>query len=234
MYELFQALEIAFKLIVSLDSNVIEIVFLSLKVTLFALVISCFLGLPIGCLIATNDFIGKNIILVLINTLMALPPVIVGLFVYMFFSKSGPLGWLEILYTPKAMILAQTIIITPIILALSRQIFEDFFQEYKDFFISISLSKFKILSTIIWDARFSIITVALAGFGRGISEVGAVIIVGGNINHFTRVITTSIALETSMGNLPFAMALGLILLIIAICINFFLMSLKITAKKNEY
>ena len=234
MLELFQALDIAFKLIINFDHNVIEIVLLSLKVTLLALLISCLIALPLGSLIATNDFFGKNIVLVLINSMMSLPPVIVGLFVYMFFSKSGPLGWLEILYTPKAMILAQTIIITPIILALARQVFEDFYHEYKDFLISLNLSKSKILLTIIWDARFSILTVALAGFGRGISEVGAVIIVGGNINHFTRVITTSIALETSMGNLPFAMALGLILLLIAVIINLILMSLKMSSNKNEF
>ena len=234
MYEFFQASEIAFKLLVNFDPNILEIVFLSLKVTLIALLFSCIIGLPLGSYIATNNFFGKNFVLVIINTLMSLPPVIVGLLVYMFFSKSGPLGWFEILYTPKVMILAQTIIITPIVLALSRQIFEDFFQEYKDFFYSLNLSKSEVLFTIIWDARFSVITVALAGFGRGISEVGAVIIVGGNINHFTRVMTTSIALETSMGNLPFALALGLILLCIAIIINCILMSLKFTARKNEY
>ena len=132
------------------------------------------------------------------------------------------------------MILAQTIIITPIILALARQVFEDFFQEYKDFLISLNLSKFRMMTIVIWDARFSILTVALAGFGRGISEVGAVIIVGGNINHFTRVITTSIALETSMGNLPFAMALGLILLLIAVIINLIVMSLNLSSNKNEF
>jgi tungstate transport system permease protein len=165
---------------------------------------------------------------------MALPPVVVGLVVYMLLSKSGPLGWMNILYTPSAMILAQSIIITPIVLALSRQVIEDLENEYADFFKSLNMSKFQIIKALIWDARYSLITVSLAGFGRGIAEVGAVIIVGGNINHFTRVMTTSIALETSMGNLPFALALGIILLLISLSVNALVMALNLTSKRYAF
>ena len=149
-------------------------------------------------------------------------------------SKSGPLGWLNILYTPSAMIVAQSIIITPIVLALSRQVIEDIHNEYYDYFKSLNLTKLQIVKSLIWDARYSLITVSLAGFGRGIAEVGAVIIVGGNINHFTRVMTTSIALETSMGNLPFALALGIILLLISLSVNALVMALNLTSKKYAF
>jgi len=149
---------------------------------------------------------------------MALPPVVVGLVVYMALSKSGPLGWLNILYTPSAMIVAQSIIITPIVLALSRQVIEDIHNEYYDYFKSLNLTKLQIVKSLIWDARYSLITVSLAGFGRGIAEVGAVIIVGGNINHFTRVMTTAISLETRMGNLEYAMALGIVLILLTVLI----------------
>ena len=165
---------------------------------------------------------------------MALPPVVVGLVVYMALSKSGPLGWLNILYTPSAMIVAQSIIITPIVLALSRQVIEDIHNEYYDYFKSLNLTKFQIVKSLIWDARYSLITVSLAGFGRGIAEVGAVIIVGGNINHFTRVMTTLIALETSMGNLPFALALVIILLLISLSVNALVMALNLTSKKYAF
>ena len=213
MLEFAEAFKLALNLVLSFDSNLLEIVFLSLKVSLIALVIACIIGFSLGSLLASNKFFGRGLILIIINSFMALPPVVVGLVVYMLLSKSGPLGWMNILYTPSAMILAQSIIITPIVLALSRQVIEDLDNEYADFFKSLDMSKFQIIKTLIWDARYSLITVSLAGFGRGIAEVGAVIIVGGNINHFTRVMTTSIALETSMGNLPFALALGIILLL---------------------
>ena len=165
---------------------------------------------------------------------MALPPVVVGLAVYMLLSKSGMFGWMNILYTPSAMIIAQSIIITPIVLALSRQVIEDLNNEYSEFFVSLKISKLQIIKTLIWDARYTLITVALAGFGRGIAEVGAVIIVGGNINHFTRVMTTSIALETSMGNLPFALALGIILLLISVLINALVMAFNLTTKRYAF
>ena len=234
MIEFAEASKLALNLILSLDADILEIVILSLKVSIFALAIACIIGFSLGSLLASNKFYGRGIILIIINSLMALPPVVVGLVVYMALSKSGPLGWLNILYTPSAMIVAQSIIITPIVLALSRQVIEDIHNEYYDFFKSLNLTKFQIVKSLIWDARYSLITVSLAGFGRGIAEVGAVIIVGGNINHFTRVMTTSIALETSMGNLPFALALGIILLLISLSVNALVMALNLTSKKYAF
>ena len=234
MIEFAEASKLALNLILSLDAGILEIVILSLKVSIFALIIACVIGFSLGSLLASNKFYGRGIILVIINSLMALPPVVVGLVVYMALSKSGPLGWLNILYTPSAMIVAQSIIITPIVLALSRQVIEDIHNEYYDYFKSLNLTKFQIIKSLIWDARYSLITVSLAGFGRGIAEVGAVIIVGGNINHFTRVMTTSIALETSMGNLPFALALGIILLLISLSVNALVMALNLTSKKYAF
>ena len=234
MIEFAEASKLALNLILSLDPDILEIVILSLKVSIFALMLACLIGFSLGSFLASNKFYGRGIILIIINSFMALPPVVVGLVVYMSLSKSGPLGWLNILYTPSAMIIAQSIIITPIVLALSRQVIEDINNEYYDFFKSLNLTKFQIIKTLIWDARYSLITVSLAGFGRGIAEVGAVIIVGGNINHFTRVMTTSIALETSMGNLPFALALGIILLLISLSVNALVMTLNLTSKKYAF
>ena len=234
MIEFVEASKLALNLILSLDADILEIVILSLKVSIFALAIACIIGFSLGSLLASNKFYGRGIILIIINSLMALPPVVVGLVVYMALSKSGPLGWLNILYTPSAMIVAQSIIITPIVLALSRQVIEDIHNEYYDYFKSLNLTKLQIVKSLIWDARYSLITVSLAGFGRGIAEVGAVIIVGGNINHFTRVMTTSIALETSMGNLPFALALGIILLLISLSVNALVMALNLTSKKYAF
>ena len=234
MIEFAEASKLALNLILSLDADILEIVILSLKVSIFALAIACIIGFSLGSLLASNKFYGRGIILIIINSLMALPPVVVGLVVYMALSKSGPLGWLNILYTPSAMIVAQSIIITPIVLALSRQVIEDIHNEYYDYFKSLNLTKLQIVKSLIWDARYSLITVSLAGFGRGIAEVGAVIIVGGNINHFTRVMTTSIALETSMGNLPFALALGIILLLISLSVNALVMALNLTSKKYAF
>jgi len=234
MIEFAEAFKLALNLILSLDADILEIVILSLKVSIFALAIACIIGFSLGSLLASNKFYGRGVILIIINSLMALPPVVVGLVVYMALSKSGPLGWLNILYTPSAMIVAQSIIITPIVLALSRQVIEDIHNEYYDYFKSLNLTKLQIVKSLIWDARYSLITVSLAGFGRGIAEVGAVIIVGGNINHFTRVMTTSIALETSMGNLPFALALGIILLLISLSVNALVMALNLTSKKYAF
>ena len=234
MIEFVEAFRLAFNLIITLDANILEIVFLSLKVSLVALIVACLFGFSLGSILASSKFYGRGIVLIIINSFMALPPVVVGLAVYMLLSKSGMFGWMNILYTPSAMIIAQSIIITPIVLALSRQVIEDLNNEYSEFFKSLKISKLKIIKTLIWDARYTLITVALAGFGRGIAEVGAVIIVGGNINHFTRVMTTSIALETSMGNLPFALALGIILLLISVLINALVMAFNLTTKKYAF
>jgi len=171
---------------------------------------------------------------ILINALMGLPPVVVGLFVYLLLSRSGPLGILGLLYTPTAMVIAQILLITPLVAALSLQVLEELHTEYDEFFRSLRLSPFAKLKTLLWDGRFGLITVGLAGFGRAISEVGAVMIVGGNINHVTRIMTTAIALETSKGTLALALALGIILIGISITINALVMVMRSVAKDKIY
>ena len=213
------AAELALALVLSADPDLIEIVWLSLRVSLSAVVLSCLIGMPLGALLATTSFPGRGGVLVLVNALMGLPPVVVGLMVYLALSRSGPMGFLGLLYTPSAMIIAQTILIAPIVTALSRQVLEDMYGEYHALFRSVGLRKGQIILALIWDARLALMTVALAGFGRATAEVGAVMIGGGNIDHLTRVMTTAIALETSRGNLALAMALGLILMLLALVVN---------------
>jgi len=234
MQDFSESFRLAFTLVASGNSDLMEIIGLSLRVSLIAVAIACTLGLPIGALIATSRFRGRGVILVLLNSLMGLPPVVVGLLVYLHLSNAGPLGWLQLLYSPTAMIIAQAILITPIIAALSRQVIEDLHLEYAEQFRSLCVPLPKAIIALIWDARFSLLTVALAGFGRAIAEVGAVIIVGGNIAHLTRVMTTAIALETSKGDLPLALALGLVLLALALTINALVMALHLSAKKYSY
>ena len=234
MQDFSEAARLALTLLVSLDADLLEIIGLSLRVSLSALVVSCALGLPLGALLAISRFPGRGAVLLVVNALMGLPPVVVGLIVYLHLSNAGPLGWLQLLYTPAAMIIAQTILITPIIAALSRQVLEDLHDEYAEQFRSLSVPKHKAVAALVWDARYSLLTVALAGFGRAIAEVGAVIIVGGNIAHLTRVMTTAIALETSKGDLPLALALGIILLIIALGVNALVMAVRMTAARHAY
>ena len=231
---ILEALNKALDLVLNFDESLIEILFLSLKVSGISLLLSCIIGLPLGTFLAIKSFWGRDSVLVIFNTMMGLPPVVVGLVVYLIISRSGPLGWLGILYTPTAMIIAQMILITPIIVSLTSQIVEEIRQEYQILFKSLVIPAHKAILAYLYDARYSILTVILAGFGRAISEVGAVIIVGGNIDHLTRVMTTTIALETSKGNLTLALALGIILLIIALIINFILISLKNRAKRRMY
>ncbi len=209
----------AFRLVVQADATLLEIVSLSLRVSVGATLLACLIGLPLGAILATRDFPGKWLLTVITNTLMGMPPVVLGLLVYMLLSRAGPLGWLEMLYTPGAMILVQFLLVLPIVTALTRQIIEDSWQEYKEQFRSLCLSNTTTILTLLWDTRNGLLTAALAGFARAISEVGAVIIVGGNINHLTRVMTTAIALETSKGDLALALALGMILLSIALVVN---------------
>ena len=192
---------------------------MSLRVSLSAVIIAAILGIPLGAALAIGRFKGRQIIIIVVNAMMGLPPVVVGLCVYLILSKSGPLGVLSLLYTPTAMIMAQSILVIPIIVALSRGIIESLNEEYRDQFTSFALKQRQILSTLLWEARFALLTALLVGFGRAIAEVGAVMIVGGNINHYTRVMTTAIALETSKGNLSLALALGTILVILAIIVN---------------
>lgn len=228
------ALTIAIGLVLSGDGDLVEIVLLSLRVSLLATAIACLLGLPIGALIAIGRFRGRNFVLIFMNALMGLPPVVVGLLVYLHLSRSGPLGFLGLLYTPTAMIIAQTILIAPIIAALSRQVLEDLHAEYQEQFRSLCLSRYQTVRALLWDARFSLLTVGLAGFGRAVAEVGAVIIVGGNIDHLTRVMTTAIALETSKGDLGLALALGVILLSITLCVNAGVLAIRLTAARQAY
>ena len=234
MESFYNAFNQSFVLISSLDKELIEILLLSLKVSLSALLISCFIGLPLGALLSTTRFPLRNFFVVALNSLMGLPPVVVGLIVYIYLSRSGPLGFLNLLYTPTAMIIAQSILIIPIVGSLSYQILEDLHLQYRDLFDSFVISRSNSILAYLYDARYSLFTVVLAGFGRAISEVGAVVIVGGNIDHVTRVMTTAIALETSKGELSLALALGIILLIIAVSINIFVISLKSYGKSKGY
>ncbi len=228
------AIGLAFALLASADSDLLEIIGLSLRVSLIGLAVSCLIGLPLGALVATCRFPGRTPVLIFMNALMGLPPVVVGLIVYLQLSRTGPLGWMQLLYTPTAMIIAQTILITPIIAALSRQVLEDLHAEYSEQFRSLNVPWRAEVSALLWDGRFSLMTVALAGFGRSIAEVGAVIIVGGNIDHLTRVMTTAIALETSKGDLPLALALGLVLLVIALVVNALVFIMRQAAARFAY
>ena len=221
-------------LVVSLDKDLLEILLLSMKINFVSLFTACLIGLPTGSALAVLRFPTRKLVIATSNALMSLPPVVVGLIVYLYLSRNGPLGWLELLYTPIAMIIAQVILITPIITSLSCQIIEDLQEDYKEYFASLVIPNQKAMIAYLYDARYSLLTVILAGFGRAISEVGAVIIVGGNIDHLTRVMTTSISLETSKGNLPLALALGIILLIISLVVNFSASYFKNSAKRKTY
>ena len=228
------ALTQAFSLILSGDAALAEIFWLSVKVSLKAVLIACAIGLPLGAVLAVQRFPGRGALVSVINTLMGMPPVVVGLIVYLHLSRSGPLGWLGLLYTPTAMIIAQVILITPIIAALSCQILEDLHEDYRDLFTSLVVPRRIAVFSYIYDARFSLLTVVLAGFGRAVSEVGAVIVVGGNIDHLTRVMTTTIALETSKGELELALALGVVLMGKALLINAVGLRLKTAAQARAY
>ena len=209
----------ALDLILRADPVLLAIVRLSLIVSLSAVACAALIGIPVGALIALTNFRGRNAVIVVLNALMGLPPVVVGLVVYLLLSRSGPLGSLGILFTPAAMIVAQTILVVPIIAALARQTIEDLWAEYRDELDAMNVRPLQRVVTLIADARFSLVTALLAGFGRAAAEVGAVIIVGGNIDGFTRVMTTAIALETSKGNLPLAIGLGIILLALVLVVN---------------
>ena len=209
----------AFRLLLTLDADFLEIVGLSLRVSLSAVAIAALIGLPLGAALAVLRFPGRHGTIVVLNALMGLPPVVVGLLVYLALSRAGPLGPLQLLYTPTAMIVAQTVLVTPIIAAIARQTIEDLKREYDEQLRVLGVGRAGMVATLLWDSRHSLLTALLAGFGRAVAEVGAVLIVGGNINHVTRVMTTTIALETSKGNLALALGLGLVLLIIAVAVN---------------
>ncbi|MEX0367707.1 MAG: ABC transporter permease [Ruegeria sp.] len=222
----------ALLLILKGDSELWAIVLLSLRVSLLAVLISAMIGMPLGAALAVGQFRGRRAVIVLMNALMGLPPVVVGLLVYLMLSRSGPLGVLQLLYTPTAMIIAQVVLVTPIVAALTRQVVEMLAEEYSEQLRSLGVSRLASVPVLLWDARLALVTALLAGFGRAIAEVGAVIVVGGNINHVTRVMTTTIALETSKGNLALALALGTILIGIAIAVNALVSLLSLRAEQE--
>ncbi|CCE10450.1 Binding-protein-dependent transport systems inner membrane component [Bradyrhizobium sp. STM 3843] len=209
----------AWELIANGDATLFAIVRLSLIVSLAAVAFSALIGLPLGAWLALTRFPGREAVVVALNAMMGLPPVVVGLAVYLLLSRSGPLGELGILFTPSAMVIAQTVLIIPIIAALTRQTIADLWVEYRDELAAMAVGPVGRVTTLLWDARYSLLTALLAGFGRAAAEVGAVMIVGGNIDGFTRTMTTAVALETSKGNLPLALGLGLVLLAIVVAIN---------------
>jgi tungstate transport system permease protein len=209
----------AIDLVLSADPGLMAIVRLSLIVSLSAVLLATVIGLPLGGLLALTRFPGRQALIVVLNALMGLPPVVLGLALYLALSRSGPLGRFGLLFTPQAMILAQTALVIPIIAALARQTIEDVWAEYRDELSAMDVGPLGRIATLLWDARFSLVTALLAGFGRAAAEVGAVMIVGGNIDGFTRTMTTAIALETSKGDLPLAMGLGLVLILIVIAVN---------------
>ena len=219
MDDLGDAFAAALRLLLEGDAQLVEILLLSLQVSLVALLLASLVGLPFGALLALARFPGRRFVTVLLNSLMGLPPVVVGLLVYLLLSRSGPLGGLGWLFTPTAMVVAQFVLITPIVAALSRQVVEDLWEEYGEQLRSLGAGPWRAMPTLLWDGRFRLVTTVLAGFGRAIGEVGAVIIVGGNIAHWTRVMTTAITLETSKGDLPLALGLGFVLVAVSIAIN---------------
>ncbi len=222
----------ALTLILGMDSNLIDIVALSLQVSLSAVLIASALALPVGAALALWRFPGRNGMIVVLNALMGLPPVVAGLCVYLMLSRAGPLGSLGLLFTPSAMVVAQVILVFPIIAALTRQQVEALHHEYDEQLRSLGLTPLRMMPTLLWDARFGLLTVVLAGFGRASAEVGAVMIVGGNIDGVTRVMTTSIVLETSKGNLAMALGLGIILLSLVTLINALAHWVSETAKRR--
>ena len=233
MQEITTAFGLAFGLIASGDPELARIVLLSLQISLSAVALAAAVGMPLGAALALFRFPGRGALVVLLNACMGLPPVVVGLFVYLMLSRAGPLGELGLLFTPTAMVIAQAILVTPIVAALTRQTVEDLYAEYQEQLRSLGVGAARAIPTLLWDGRFSLLTAVLAGFGRAAAEVGAVIIVGGNINHVTRVMTTTIALETSKGYLALALGLGVVLLLIVVAVNATLMVVQSAARQAE-
>ena len=234
MQDFGEAFMQAFRLLLSLDGGLLSIVGLSLQVSLAAVAVAGAIGLPLGAFLAVARFPGRGAVNVVVNAMMGLPPVVAGLLVYLLLSSAGPLGVLQLLYSPTAMIIAQTLLVTPIVAALTRQTIEDLHGEYDEQLRVFGIGPLHKIRTLLWDGRYSLMTALLAGFGRATAEVGAVIIVGGNINHVTRVMTTTIALETSKGNLALALGLGLVLLAIALLVNGLVMGLRASAARLSY
>jgi len=214
-----QALAHALDLIMSWDQRLAAIVMLTVEVSVAALTISLLVGLPLGACIAVARFRGRRAAIVVLNALMGLPSVVVGLLIYLLLSRAGPLGDFGILFTPPAMVIAQAVLVLPVVAALSRQIIEDAWREYGEQLRSLGATRGSAALTLLWDSKFSVLTIALAGLGRAVSEVGAALIVGGNIEGVTRIMTTAIALETTKGDLPLALGLGFILMALVLGLN---------------
>jgi len=231
--EFGQAFAAAYQLLVSLDADLLEIVALSLWVSLSAVLMATIVGVPLGAALAVSRFPGRGALVAVLNALMGLPPVVVGLIVYLMLSRAGPLGDLGLLFTPTAMVIAQCVLVTPIVAALTRQTVQDLHEEYREQLVSLDVGRLDTVAALIWDGRYSLVTAILAGFGRASAEVGAVIIVGGNINHVTRVMTTAIALETSKGDLALALGLGIVLLLIALSVNAAALGVRRAALRYE-
>lgn len=234
MQEFGAAFGLAGKMLLGADPALMEIVARSLAVSLSAVLAACLIGFPLGAAVGFLRFPGRRALALVLNALMGLPPVVVGLLVYMALSNAGPLGVLGLLYTPTAMVIAQALLVTPIVAALTRQAVEQLAAEYDETFRSMVVPPSSAMAALLWDGRSQLLTVALAGFGRAIAEVGAVIIVGGNIDHVTRVMTTAIALETSKGDLALALALGFVLLVIALAVNAAVMGLRPAASEARH
>jgi len=222
MADFSQAFYAAFSLIFSFDESLVDITFRSFYVTFSAVILSCFIGFPAGTCLAISNFKAKKVIIAIIHGLMGLPPVVVGLCIYILLSRSGPLGVLGLLFTPKAMIIAQVVIIAPIITTLTYQAIKPLWHYYNDLLNSLDMRFIQKMKTLLWDGKNQLLTAALAGFGRGIGEVGALMIVGGNIDQVTRVLTTAITLETSRGDFALALALGFILIFITLLLSIFI------------
>ena len=234
MNDITRGLIEAARLVVTLDPDLVQISLLSLRVTLTALVFASLIAIPLGTLLAIRRFRFRRTAIALLNALMGLPPVVVGLVVYVLLSRSGPLGVLGLLFTPTAMIVAQVIVITPLIASVTHQAMRDLWSDYHDLLISLNTSKRQRIATLMWDGRRTLLTAALAGFGRAIGEVGAIMIVGGNIDNATRVLTTAIALETGKGNFALALGLGFVLIGLAIAVNFAIHALSRTEREGRW
>ncbi|EDZ41801.1 MAG: ABC transporter permease [Planktotalea sp.] len=234
MNDIWAGLEAAFWLIVTLDADLVEITLRSLQVSLSALVVASLIALPFGTWLAIRRFRYRRTAIAVLNALMGLPPVVVGLIVYLLLSRSGPFGVFGLLFTPSAMIVAQVIIITPLIASITHQAMRELWAEYHDLLISLSTTKRQRIMTLIWDGRRALLTAALAGFGRAIGEVGAIMIVGGNIDHATRVLTTAIALETGKGDFALALGLGFVLIALALAVNILIHTLSRTEQEGRW
>lgn len=234
MTDIWAGIQAAFRLILTLDADLVEITLLSLQVSLSALVVASMIALPFGTWLAIRRFRYRRAAIATLNALMGLPPVVVGLIVYLLLSRSGPFGVLGLLFTPTAMIIAQVIIITPLIASITHQAMRELWAEYHDLLISLNTNKRQRVITLIWDGRRTLMTAALAGFGRAIGEVGAIMIVGGNIDHATRVLTTAIALETGKGDFALALGLGFVLIALALVVNLTIHALSRTEREGTW